>query len=179
MKSDRNQPEKKITLDVYLPRVVTKGRIAEGAKLYQANQQTLVQISNQYGVPANYIVALWGLESGFGRVQGKEDVISALATLAFEGRREALFSRQLMAALEIIENGHLPVGQRLKGSWAGAMGQTQFMPSSFLTYAADGNGDGNIDIWNSREDAFASAANYLATEGWLRDLLGGTSQFTC
>lgn len=173
VKSDRNQPEKKITLDVYLPRVVTKGRIAEGAKLYQANQQTLARISNQYGVPANYIVALWGLESGFGRVQGKEDVISALATLAFEGRREALFSRQLMAALEIIENGHLPVGQRLKGSWAGAMGQTQFMPSSFLTYAADGNGDGNIDIWNSREDAFASAANYLATEGWQQDLPWG------
>lgn len=123
-------------------------------------------------MPANYIVALWGLESGFGKVQGKEDVVSALATLAFEGRREALFTRQLMAALEIIEEGHIPQGQRLKGSWAGAMGQTQFMPSSFLTYAADGNGDGKIDIWNTQEDAFASAANYLATEGWESGLLG-------
>lgn len=173
VKSDRNQPEKKITLDVYLPRIVTNGRINEGAKLYQANQEALNRISNKYGVPANYIVALWGLESGFGKVQGKEDVISALATLAFEGRREELFSRQLMAALEIIEGGHLPEGQRLKGSWAGAMGQTQFMPSSFLTYAADGDNNGTIDIWNSREDAFASAANYLATEGWKNGLPWG------
>lgn len=173
VKSDKNQPEKKITLDVYLPRIVTEKRVNEGAKLYQANQAALDRISQQYGVPVSYIVALWGLESGFGKVQGKEDVISALATLAFEGRREALFSRQLMAALEIIENGHIPQGQRLKGSWAGAMGQTQFMPSSFLTYAADGNGDGKIDIWNTREDAFASAANYLATEGWQKALPWG------
>lgn len=166
IKSDRNQPEKKITLDVYLPRIVTNNRLNQGAKLYQENQDILEQISRKYGVPANYIVALWGLESGFGKVQGKEDVVSALATLAFEGRREELFARQLMAALEIIEEGYIPQGQRLKGSWAGAMGQTQFMPSSFLTYAADGNGDGKIDIWNTQEDAFASAANYLATEGW-------------
>ncbi|MEQ4935420.1 lytic murein transglycosylase [Proteus terrae] len=173
IKSDRNQPEKKITLDVYLPRIVTNGRLNQGAKLYQENQDTLEQISKRYGVPANYIVALWGLESGFGKVQGKEDVVSALATLAFEGRREELFTRQLMAALEIIEEGHIPQGQRLKGSWAGAMGQTQFMPSSFLTYAADGNGDGKIDIWNTQEDAFASAANYLATEGWKSGLPWG------
>ncbi|CRL59706.1 lytic murein transglycosylase [Proteus vulgaris] len=173
IKSDRNQPEKKITLDVYLPRIVTNGRLNQGANLYQENQSTLELISKKYGVPANYIVALWGLESGFGKVQGKEDVVSALATLAFEGRREELFTRQLMAALEIIEEGHLPQGQRLKGSWAGAMGQTQFMPSSFLTYAADGNGDGKIDIWNTREDAFASAANYLATEGWKSGLPWG------
>ncbi|QIG06025.1 lytic murein transglycosylase [Proteus sp. ZN5] len=173
IKSDRNQPEKKITLDVYLPRIVTNGRLNQGAKLYQENQDTLEQISKKYGVPANYIVALWGLESGFGKVQGKEDVVSALATLAFEGRREELFARQLMAALEIIEEGHIPQGQRLKGSWAGAMGQTQFMPSSFLTYAADGNGDGKIDIWNTQEDAFASAANYLATEGWKSGLPWG------
>lgn len=173
IKSDRNQPEKKITLDVYLPRIVTNGRLNQGAKLYQENQDTLEEISKKYGVPANYIVALWGLESGFGKVQGKEDVVSALATLAFEGRREELFARQLMAALEIIEEGHIPQGQRLKGSWAGAMGQTQFMPSSFLTYAADGNGDGKIDIWNTQEDAFASAANYLATEGWKSGLPWG------
>lgn len=173
IKSDRNQPEKKITLDVYLPRIVTNGRLNQGANLYQENQSTLELISKKYGVPANYIVALWGLESGFGKVQGKEDVVSALATLAFEGRREELFTRQLMAALEIIEEGHLSQGQRLKGSWAGAMGQTQFMPSSFLTYAADGNGDGKIDIWNTREDAFASAANYLATEGWKSGLPWG------
>ncbi|MBI6529687.1 lytic murein transglycosylase [Proteus vulgaris] len=173
IKSDRNQPEKKITLDVYLPRIVTNGRLNQGANHYQENQETLELISKKYGVPANYIVALWGLESGFGKVQGREDVVSALATLAFEGRREELFTRQLMAALEIIEEGHLPQGQRLRGSWAGAMGQTQFMPTSFLTYAADGNGDGKIDIWNTREDAFASAANYLATEGWKSGLPWG------
>ncbi len=163
--ADRNQLEKKITLDDYLNRVLPAWKIQRGREMRQQYQSKLARATARYGVPQQYIVALWGMESGFGKIQGKEDVISALATLAFEGRREAFFTRQLMAALRIIEQGHVDAGN-LKGSWAGAMGQSQFMPTSFLTYAADGDGDGKIDIWNNLDDVFASTANYLATEGW-------------
>ncbi|MGJ0622705.1 lytic murein transglycosylase [Xenorhabdus bovienii] len=173
IQSDRNQPEKKITLDDYLNRVLSARKIEQGVIQYQNNLPQLERISRKYGVPKDYIVALWGLESGFGKVKGKEDVISALSTLAFEGRREDLFIKQLMAALEIIEKKYIDENQTLKGSWAGAMGQSQFMPTSYLTYATDGNGDGKIDIWNSKEDVFASIANYLAEEGWQQELPWG------
>ncbi|CNC08278.1 lytic murein transglycosylase [Yersinia pseudotuberculosis] len=165
IKSDRNQLEKKITLDDYLTRVLPRKRIEQGRALYQRYQPQLSQVSAQYGVPGRYIIALWGMESAFGQIQGKEDVISALSTLAFEGRREAFFTKELMAALEIIHQGKVDDPQ-LRGSWAGAMGQSQFMPSSFLTYGADGDGDGKIDIWNNIDDVFASTANYLSTQGW-------------
>ncbi|AOM39905.1 lytic murein transglycosylase [Xenorhabdus hominickii] len=173
IKADRNQPEKKATLDDYLNRVLPTWRIEQGVTQYQNNLPQLDKISRKYGVPKAYIVALWGLESGFGKVQGKEDVISALSTLAFEGRREELFLKQLLAALEIIENQYIDETQTLKGSWAGAMGQSQFMPTSYLTYGADGDGDGKIDIWNSKEDVFASTANYLSKEGWQQGLPWG------
>lgn len=163
--ADRNQLEKKITLDDYLSRVLPAWKIQRGREMRQQYQPRLARVTARYGVPEQYIVALWGLESAFGKIQGKEDVVSALATLAFEGRREAFFTKQLMAALKIIEQGHVDAGN-LKGSWAGAMGQSQFMPTSFLTYAADGDDDGKIDIWNNLDDVFASTANYLATEGW-------------
>jgi membrane-bound lytic murein transglycosylase B len=163
--ADRNQLEKKITLDDYLSRVLPAWKIQRGREMRQQYQPRLARVTARYGVPEHYIVALWGMESAFGKIQGKEDVVSALATLAFEGRREAFFTKQLMAALKIIDQGHVDVGN-LKGSWAGAMGQSQFMPTSFLTYAADGDGDGKIDIWNNLDDVFASTANYLATEGW-------------
>lgn len=163
--ADRNQLEKKITLDDYLSRVLPAWKIQRGREMRQQYQPRLARVTARYGVPEQYIVALWGMESAFGKIQGKEDVISALATLAFEGRREAFFSKQLMAALQIIEQGHIDAAN-LTGSWAGAMGQSQFMPTSFLTYAADGDGDGKIDIWNNLDDVFASIANYLATEGW-------------
>ncbi|MBP1034175.1 lytic murein transglycosylase [Serratia fonticola] len=163
--ADRNQLEKKITLDDYLSRVLPTWKIQRGREMRQQYQPRLARVTARYGVPEQYIVALWGMESAFGKIQGKEDVVSALATLAFEGRREAFFTKQLMAALKIIEQGHVDAGN-LKGSWAGAMGQSQFMPTSFLTYAADGDGDGKIDIWNNLDDVFASTANYLATEGW-------------
>ncbi|MDC9593002.1 lytic murein transglycosylase [Xenorhabdus sp. IM139775] len=173
IKADRNQPEKKITLDGYLNRVLSVWKIEQGVKEYEDNKPRLEKISRQYGVPKAYIVALWGLESGFGKFQGKEDVISALSTLAFEGRREVFFIKQLLAALEIIENQYINEDQTLKGSWAGAMGQSQFMPSSYLTYGADGNGDGKIDIWHNKDDVFASTANYLHKEGWKQDLPWG------
>lgn len=163
--ADRNQLEKKITLDDYLSRVLPTWKIQRGREMRQQYQPRLARVTARYGVPEQYIVALWGMESAFGKIQGKEDVVSALATLAFEGRREAFFTKQLMAALKIIDQGHVDAGN-LKGSWAGAMGQSQFMPTSFLTYAADGDGDGKIDIWNNLDDVFASTANYLATEGW-------------
>ncbi len=143
IKSDRNQLEKKITLDDYLTRVLPRKRIEQGRALYQRYQPQLSQVNAQYGVPGRYIVALWGMESAFGQIQGKEDVISALSTLAFEGRREAFFTKELMAALEIIHQGKVDDPQ-LRGSWAGAMGQSQFMPSSFLTYGADGDSDGKL-----------------------------------
>lgn len=163
--ADRNQLEKKITLDDYLSRVLPTWKIQRGREMRQQYQPRLARVTARYGVPEQYIVALWGMESAFGKIQGKEDVVSALATLAFEGRREAFFTKQLMAALKIIDQGHVDAGN-LKGSWAGAMGQSQFMPTSFLTYAADGDDDGKIDIWNNLDDVFASTANYLATEGW-------------
>ncbi|WP_340614381.1 lytic murein transglycosylase [Xenorhabdus thailandensis] len=166
IKADRNQPEKKVTLDDYLNRVLPAWKIEQGAKAYEENNSLLEKISHKYGVPQAYVVALWGLESGFGKFQGNEDVISALSTLAFEGRREVFFIRQLLAALEIIENQYIDKDRALKGSWAGAMGQNQFMPTSYLTYGADGDGDGQIDIWRNKADVFASTANYLHKEGW-------------
>lgn len=168
VKADKGQPEKRatVTLESYLKNVLPASRINAGAQKYWENEAILNAVSKRYGVPPQYIVSLWGLESGFGRSQGKEDVISALATLSFEGRREALFSKQLLAALEIMDKGYIPEDQQLKGSWAGAMGQSQFMPTSYLSYAADGDGDGKMDIWNNTADVFASIANYLSTEGW-------------
>ncbi|MEQ1974464.1 lytic murein transglycosylase [Xenorhabdus sp. SGI240] len=173
IKADRNQPEKKVTLNDYLNRILPARKIEQGVKEYEDNHLQLKRISDKYGVPKAYIVALWGLESGFGKFQGKEDVISALSTLAFEGRREVFFIKQLLAALEIIENQYIDKDQALKGSWAGAMGQNQFMPTSYLTYGADGDSDGQIDIWNNKADVFASTANYLHKEGWRQGLPWG------
>lgn len=163
--SDRNQLEKKITLDDYLTRVLPAAKIEQGRVNYQQNLPALNQASARYGVQPQYIVALWAMESNFGKIQGKEDVFSALATLGFEGRREAFFTKELMAALKIVDSGHA-TSEMMKGSWAGAMGQSQFMPSSYLNYGADGDSDGKIDIWNNTNDVFASTANYLSTEGW-------------
>lgn len=162
---DKNQLENKITLDDYLRRVLTDSKISQGQELYQQNNSSLQKASARYGVQPQYIMALWGMESGYGKIQGKDDVVSALATLAFEGRREAFFTKELMAALSIIEKGKA-TSEMLKGSWAGAMGQSQFMPSSYLRYGADGDGDGKIDIWNNIDDVYASTANYLSSEGW-------------
>nr|WP_218627106.1 lytic murein transglycosylase [Sodalis sp. dw_96] len=163
--ADRNQPEKKVTLDEYLQRTLPAWKVTQAQEMYRLYQPQLAPISARYGVPARYIVALWGMESGFGKIQGHEDVISALSTLAFEGRRETFFKNELFAALRILAQNNVTVDQ-LKGSWAGAMGQSQFMPSSYLRYGADGDNDGKIDIWNNVMDVFASTANYLATEGW-------------
>lgn len=172
VKADRGQPEFKLTLDQYLQKSLTQSKIQKGREMYQRYHSQLMPIAAKYGVQPQYIIALWGTESSFGRFTGKENVISALSTLAFEGRREVFFTKQVMAALQIQQEGHISPAL-MKGSWAGAMGQCQFMPTSFLTYAADGDGDGHKDIWNNVLDVFASTANYLSTEGWNDQLSWG------
>ncbi|MGF1749727.1 lytic murein transglycosylase [Vibrio cionasavignyae] len=163
--ADRNQPEKKLTLDEYIPRAVPDWKVKKAKELHQKYYAELQKVADEYGVQSRFIVALWGVESNFGTFTGNYRVIDALSTLAYEGRREAFFRKEALAALTILEQGHI-APDKMKGSWAGAMGQSQFMPSSFLNFAADGNGDGKKDIWNSEADVFASTANYLAQSGW-------------
>ncbi|MBR8843559.1 lytic murein transglycosylase [Pseudoalteromonas sp. JC3] len=172
IKADKSQPEIVETLETYLPKRVPEWKIQQARKLYKEHQESLEKIAKEYGVQARFIVALWGLESNFGRIQGGYPVISALVTLAFDGRREALYKSQLWAALDILRDGHIGLDD-FKGSWAGAMGQTQFMPTSFTSYAVDYNKDGRKDIWTTQEDAFASIANYLKSVGWNDDLTWG------
>ena len=170
--ADKNQPEVKETLETYLPKRVPQWKIDRARKLYKENQDVLEKVAKEYGVQARFIVALWGLESNFGKIQGGHSVIASLVTLAFDGRREAMYKNQLWAALDILKEGHITL-DKFKGSWAGAMGQTQFMPTSFNAYAVDYNGDGRKDIWTTEEDAFASIANYLKQAGWNDDLTWG------
>lgn len=170
--ADKNQPEVKETLETYLPKRVPQWKIDRARKLYAENKDILEQVAKEFGVQARFIVALWGLESNFGTIQGGHNVISSLVTLAFDSRREALYKRQLWAALDILKSGHITL-DKFKGSWAGAMGQTQFMPTSFNAYAIDYNNDGRKDIWTTKEDAFASIANYLKQEGWNDSLTWG------
>ncbi|GLO60298.1 lytic transglycosylase [Vibrio sp. MACH09] len=165
VKADKNQPEKKLTLDEYIPRAVPDWKVKQAQSLYDKHYTELNRIGKQYGVQPRFIVALWGVESNFGKLTGGYNVIDALTTLAYDGRREDFFRKEAMAALTILDQGHI-TASKMKGSWAGAMGQCQFMPSSFLNFAVDGNGDGKKDIWNNKEDVFASAANYLSQSGW-------------
>jgi membrane-bound lytic murein transglycosylase B len=165
---DRSQPEFKLTFEQYLQRVVPQSRVNEGRAKYAENRAVIDAAAKKYGVPAQYLTAFWGIETGFGRFTGGYSVVDSLATLAFEGRRAEYFRKELMNALTIIDAGHI-APEKMSGSWAGAMGQAQFMPSTFLNYARDGNGDGKIDLWGAKEDVFASAANYLSTVGWKAD----------
>jgi membrane-bound lytic murein transglycosylase B len=162
---DHSQPETKLSLSEYLEQRLTPERIAKGKKMLERHASLLVKLKQRYGVPARFIVALWGLETSYGSYTGGFPVIHALATLAYDERRSAYFRGELLQALEIIDAGHIEA-EDMQGSWAGAMGQCQFMPSSFLKYAVDGDGDGAIDIWNSIPDVLASAANYLHQAGW-------------
>ncbi len=165
VKADRNQPEKRLTLDEYIPRAVPDWKVNKSRKLYKENKEDLTRIGKEFGVQPQYLVALWGVESNFGSLMGNYNVIEALSTLAYDGRREAFFRDQIFSALEILKQGHIQP-KDMKGSWAGAMGQCQFMPSSFIAYAADGNNDGKKDIWQTKADVFASSANYLNKAGW-------------
>lgn len=165
---DRKQPEGKLTFAQYKERVINDARIRKGRILYQDHRAELEKAAQKYGVPAQYIVALWGIETSYGENTGGFSVIQALATLAHDGRRSDFFRSELFNALKIIDAGHIK-HYDMKGSWAGAMGQNQFMPSSFHNFAVDGNNDGRRDIWTSLPDVFASTANYLSKSGWIED----------
>lgn len=162
---DRRQPETTLTFDEYIARVVNGARVETGRARLQEHRDVLTRVSQTYNVQPRFIVALWGIETDFGRLTGTFSIIASLATLAYDGRRSAFFREELHNALKIVARGNI-APQELRGSWAGAMGQSQFMPSSYLAYAVDFDGDGRADIWNSRADVFASAANYLSKVGW-------------
>lgn len=172
VRADKRQPENVETLDTYLPKRVPNWKIERARALYKKHQVLLTKVGEKYGVQPRFIVALWGLETNFGKIMGNYNVISALSTMAYEGRREAFFKKQLWAALTILEGGHITI-DNMKGSWAGAMGQNQFMPTSFNSYAVDGDGDGKKDIWGNHADVFSSMANYLKNEGWNDELTWG------
>ena len=169
---DRRQPEFTRTFWAYLDRAVTAQRIERGRGLLAQHRGLLEQVRRRYNVQPRYLVAFWGLESDFGKNTGGFPVIAALATLAYDARRGAFFRAQLLDALRILDRGHVDPA-RMQGSWAGAMGQLQFIPSTFMTYAVDFDGDGRRDIWTDLPDVFASAANFLAGIGWRGDELWG------
>jgi membrane-bound lytic murein transglycosylase B len=161
-----------LTFEEYLRRRVTPAVVQQGRDLAAQHRELLGQIHEVYGVPPRIILAIWGLETRFGRYSGDVPVFQALATLAWEPRRAGFFRAQLYDALRMVDRGHIDVPS-MKGSWAGAMGQPQFMPSSYLAYAVDFDGDGRRDIWTSAPDTFASIANYLARHGWQADASWG------
>ena len=166
--ADRKQPEFERQIWQYLDGAVSEARISRGRALYQDNKALLDAVERQYGVDAEYIVAIWGIESSYGGFMGDIPVIDALATLAFDSRRSDFAKRELIAVLRILQDGDARKDQ-LVGSWAGAMGQTQFIPTTYLTYAVDYDGDGSRDLWSNLGDVFASTANYLASYKWRRD----------
>lgn len=168
VEADRAQPEFTRTLWDYLDAVVSPQRVAMGQQKLQELRPETEAATTSHGVPGPILMAVWGIESNYGGNYGDVPVIDALATLGFEGRREAWARGELLAALKILQQGDIDRA-RMIGSWAGAMGQTQFMPSSYLAYAVDADGDGRRDIWGSMADVLASTANYLAKSGWRAD----------
>ncbi len=169
---DRQQPEFTTTFADYLNRRVNEQRVSKGRELLQEHRELLERVTRETGVPAPYLVAFWGLETNFGSYFGKMPVPSSLATLACDPRRTKFFTEQLIAALQIIDEGSIKPEQ-MEGSWAGAMGHVQFMPTVFLRHAVDGDGDGKRDLWNSLPDAMMSAGNFLQDLGWNGDYRWG------
>ena len=161
---DRKQPEFTMTFEDYIGHTVSPARVTEGRKLFALHRTALRRIGHQHGVPPQQLVAMWGIESNFGRLTGNFPVLSSLATLAYDGRRSQYFRTELMKALTMTARGVPP--QNMRGSWAGAMGQCQFMPSTYLGYAQAAEGDAPADIWSKQEDVWASTANYLSGLGW-------------
>ncbi|TRO12405.1 lytic murein transglycosylase [Ectopseudomonas mendocina] len=167
LKADSSQPEFTRPVWEYLDGAVSSSRIGRGRVLLAQHSLVLQRIEQQYGVEAPILVAIWGLESNFGNNIGSHSVIRSLATLAYDGRRQGFWRVQLLAALQILQNGDI-TSDRMIGSWAGAMGQTQFMPTTYNQHAVDFDGDGKRDLWGSSTDALASAAHYLQASGWQR-----------
>ena len=171
---DRNQPETSRTLEDYLSIAVSDERVAKGRAAFARQRPTLAALEARYGVDPAIVTAIWGLESFYGERRGDVPVISATSTLAYDGRRAAFFEQQLVAALRILQSGDV-TPERMVGSWAGAMGHTQFIPTSYLEYAVDFTGDGRRDIWSADPtDSLASTAAYLARSGWTRGLRWGS-----
>ncbi|MCE9507170.1 MAG: lytic murein transglycosylase [Alphaproteobacteria bacterium] len=162
---DRQQPEGGIPFEKYKKNVVTAKRLQAGRARMRQYSDLLKEISGVYGVESQYIVALWGIETNFGKHVGGFETVPALVTLAYDGRRGGFFRQELLKALKIIDQGNISLHE-MRGSWAGAMGQCQFMPTSFEKFAQDYNKDGKRDIWNTKADVFASAAAYLSGSGW-------------
>jgi membrane-bound lytic murein transglycosylase B len=169
---DKSQPEFTMSFEDYLARTVAPARVSAGRRMLLENRGLLERIAATYHVQPRFIIAFWGIESDFGRLTGGFSVPAALATLAWDGRRASLFREELFEALHIIQDGHVTAAG-MTGSWAGAMGQPQFMPSSFRRFAVDGDADGKRDIWTNRADVFASIANYLSQSGWREDQTWG------
>ena len=173
VKRDRNQTEFKRSLEDYLSIAASDERVSQGRAAFARHRSTLNALETKYGVDATIICAIWGLESQFGERKGNIPVISSTSTLAFDGRRGAFFEKQLVAALKIIQNGDI-TADRMLGSWAGAMGHTQFIPTSYAGFAVDFTGDGRRDIWSADpSDALASTAAYLQRNGWSRGVSWG------
>jgi membrane-bound lytic murein transglycosylase B len=162
---DRQQPERRASYQTYLQSRLTADKVARARDAAAQVQPVLAQIEADFGVPAAVVVGIWGMETHFGRNTGSFDVVRSLASLAFDGRREALFRRELLAALTMLDRGYV-ARDAFRGSWAGAVGQGQFLPSSVLRFGVDHDGDGRVDLWNSSADALASIANYLRANGW-------------
>ena len=162
---DRMQPEFTLTLNEYLSNATPRSRVNKGKKLYIEHKEILNKIKKKYGVQSRFILSLWGIETNFGKYTGSFNVIQSLATLSHDLRRRQFFTDELINALQIVDEGHI-TSDKMMGSWAGAMGQNQFMPSSFLNYATDFNNDGKKDIWSTLDDVFASSSNYLKSAGW-------------
>ena len=165
-RADAHQPEFSKPIWAYLDSAASTNRVTEAKKAMAAHQPLFDDVNEKYDVQSRYVVAIWGLETSFGKITGSYNVIEALATLAFKGRRTKFGRTQLMAALEIIENGD-KTAEEMTGSWAGAMGHGQFIPTTYLSYAVDYDKDGRRDIWDNHGDVFASISNYLAKSGWV------------
>ncbi len=169
---DRQQPEFTTTFADYVGRRVTEDRVNKGRQLLKQHRDLLDKVAQTYGIPAQYLVAFWGLETNYGGYFGKMPILDSLATLACDERRSQYFAFELLSALKIIDEGSISA-EKMQGSWAGAMGHVQFMPHVFLKYAVDADGDGRRDLWNSLPDAMHSAGNFLKGIGWQRDLRWG------
>jgi len=165
IKNDRNQPEVKQTYALYLKSRVSAWRKEKGAQMVRVHKDTLNVAAHTYGVQNRFIAAIWGMETNYGTVPLTYSVFDAVATLAYDKRRAKRFRRELFASLEILDKGFTTF-DKMKGSWAGAMGQPQFMPEAYLQYAVDLDNNGQKDIWDSKEDVFGSIANYLKSYGW-------------
>lgn len=165
VRSDANQSEFKLTLDDYLGRTVNQTRISQGQKMRNTYPTLLSKVENKYGVPPHVMLAFWGMESNYGAVKSRHKLTDAFFTLVYDGRRETFFTNQLIALMKIADKNRLDINS-ISGSWAGAMGHFQFIPTTLAQYGVDGNGDGRIDIINNISDAMFSAGNYLNKLGW-------------